>query len=387
LTVQLQSPPPSDEPQLRFDVIDTGIGMDPEQISNLFNAFTQGDNTTVRRYGGTGLGLAITRNLAVMLGGNVTAASASGGGSVFTLCIRTGDLSQVEMLSNVHEINDRAIDRQREHHDDSVLHQSRHGHILLVEDGVDNQRLIQHILTRTGFTVSLADNGRRACEAVENHASDKPPFDLILMDMQMPEMDGYQASRHLRQIGCKLPIVALTAHAMSGDREKCLAAGCDDYCAKPIDQVRLLEIIDRLLGIDSRDGDSPVALSPTTQEAAPAEQAIDPQADASVLHSEFAGDADMAELVNVFLGELPERVYRIEQAMQTDDMGLLTSLSHQLKGAAGGYGYPSITQAARQLEESVKTQAELQEIHRCVDELSRLCAQAEKGRPRNKVQS
>lgn len=230
--------------RLACRVVDTGIGMSPEACERIsrFEAFTQGDASMARRFGGTGLGLRISRALARKLGGDLTIASREGLGSTFTVTISTGDVTGVA-LHPVGEVGTAAplpAARARPRTDGRALAGID---ILLVEDGVDNQRLIRFHLERAGARVSVAVNGREALDAVTG--GDATP-DLILMDMQMPVMDGYTATRALRTAGWRGPIVALTAHAMSGDRERCLEAGCDDYLSKPIDVPRLVASCDRL---------------------------------------------------------------------------------------------------------------------------------------------
>jgi len=227
-------------PRLRFDVIDTGIGLAPEQVAQIFNPFTQADSSTSRRYGGTGLGLAISRRLAEMLGGNITVASAPGDGSTFTVTVQTGPLDGVRMLDNPRQIMER---HQAERKTPPTSNVDLRGRILLAEDGPDNQRLIAFFLNQAGADVTLADNGQAAYEKAMDAMAADQPFDVILMDMQMPVMDGYEATRQLREAGYRAPILALTAHAMTGDRERCLAAGCDGYMTKPIQRDALLQLV------------------------------------------------------------------------------------------------------------------------------------------------
>jgi len=240
-----------DNARLRLEVIDTGIGLTDEQLDEIFEPFSQADATTSRRFGGTGLGLTISRRLAGMLGGEISARSAPGEGSAFTLSLQLGPRDQLDLVE-VNRAGHSAGDPPRREADsasDSPPAPTRTGRILLAEDGVDNQRLIRLILTKAGHAVTVAGNGRAAVEAAR--AAD-PPFDLILMDMQMPELDGYAATRKLREAAFDRPIIALTAHAMQGDRAKCLDAGCDDYATKPVDRAKLLAMIERYLAAPAR---------------------------------------------------------------------------------------------------------------------------------------
>jgi PAS domain S-box-containing protein len=251
------------EPRLQFDVIDTGIGMSGEAAARLFRPFMQADASTSRRFGGTGLGLTISKRLAEMLGGDIAVASTPGKGSTFSVWVATGPLDGVpqercgEKGTGGEAMWDRAAT------DDSagapVVNSSvtaarfdRQCRVLLAEDGPDNQRLIRLLLEKAGAEVVVVQNGREAVELVlhepsEDAAAAVEPFDVILMDIQMPEMDGYEATRRLRAAGYAGPIIALTAHAMREDIERCLAAGCNEHAAKPIDRKQLLSLVAKYL--------------------------------------------------------------------------------------------------------------------------------------------
>ena len=236
------------QPRMEYDVVDTGMGMTPEQVSRLFRPFCQGDSSTTRRFGGTGLGLAITKRFAQMLGGDaVVVETHAGRGTRVRLTVATGPLDGVKMVDTpapAAMIAATAPAAAPTDLDALVLQGCR---ILLAEDGPDNQRLISHVLRKAGAEVIIEPNGKLAVDAAMLAFAESQPFDLILMDMQMPVMGGYEATTLLRRQGYTGPIVALTAHAMSGDREKCLQAGCDAYASKPIDRRRLLETMVSLL--------------------------------------------------------------------------------------------------------------------------------------------
>jgi len=237
--------------RIRFDVADSGIGMTEEQIGRLFGAFVQADTSTTRRYGGTGLGLRISKMLAEKLGGDITVRSTPGTGSVFCVTIDapaipgSGEIGPGRIETGV------AGDTARSSAAASAAAPPRSlagVRIMLAEDGKDNQRLISFYLRKAGADVRIVENGRQALEAltidgtVEGGIWEPLPVDVILTDIQMPEMDGYTVARLLRRKGCTLPIIALTANAMTGDAEKCIAAGCDGYAAKPIDKLKLIEL-------------------------------------------------------------------------------------------------------------------------------------------------
>jgi signal transduction histidine kinase/DNA-binding NarL/FixJ family response regulator len=252
-------------PLLQFDVIDTGIGMSSEETVRLFQPFTQADNSTSRRFGGTGLGLTISRRLAEILGGGVRVRSAPGQGTTFSVTIDPGPLENTPLVEHPAEAagQDRRPPERRALRRSSRDLPALNHRVLLVEDGPDNQRLIAYLLRKAGAEVVVAENGQAAIEQVVPAAAlaegKKParfaPFDVILMDIQMPVMDGYEATRRLRALGYTGRIVALTAHAMSQDRQQCLDAGCDAYLAKPIEQRVLLEVVAQYAAGSQRSDD------------------------------------------------------------------------------------------------------------------------------------
>jgi len=235
ILVSLQDGAPGS--RLRFAVSDTGIGISSEHVAEIFHPFHQADASLTRRFGGTGLGLTISRRLAWMLGGEITVHTELGKGSTFTLSIST----------NVDA--ERAVPQPAPvRREVSSLPASLRGRVLLVEDTPASQFLIQKILTKVGLEVVSAADGEEGCRMAQRSSAEGRPFDVILMDMQMPGVDGYEAARRLRQQEWQRPIIAITAHAMSGDRERCLAAGCNDYLAKPISRDRLVETLSRYVG-------------------------------------------------------------------------------------------------------------------------------------------
>jgi Amt family ammonium transporter len=228
----------NEEAKLRIDVIDTGIGIQEKLQLVLFQPFSQVDSSARRRFGGTGLGLAISKRLAGILGGDIEVTSLMGKGSTFSLTIATGTLDDVGIDSHSITATEPFLapsDHQRK------LDCS----ILLAEDGPDNRRLITHILRKAGAEVTMSENGQMAFDLASKASMESMPFDIILMDMQMPVMAGYEATKLLRENGWEKPIIALTAHAMKDDRQKCLDAGCNDYITKPIDRNQLLATVSK----------------------------------------------------------------------------------------------------------------------------------------------
>ncbi len=218
--------------QLEIRVKDTGIGIAPEQMELLFTPFSQADTSPARIFGGSGLGLAISRRLAEMLGGTIVVESELGQGSCFTLRVATGELEGVRLVDAPAAHAPPADPRPTPNLDCRVL---------LAEDGVDNRRLISLLLKKSGAEVHLAEHGRAAVDLALRADQEGRAFDVILMDMQMPILDGYEATRRLRSAGYGGPIIALTAHAMIDDRQRCLDAGCNDYVSKPVDRSGLLD--------------------------------------------------------------------------------------------------------------------------------------------------
>ncbi|HNQ24395.1 MAG TPA: response regulator [Phycisphaerae bacterium] len=233
--------PDAGAPLMQFDIVDTGVGMSPEQATELFQPFTQADTSTTRRFGGTGLGLTISRRFAVLLGGNVTVVdTAVHKGTHIRLAIAAGSVMGVKMVDPGTVRPAPPPEPDRTPAPAAELCGCR---VLLAEDGPDNQRLISFLLRKAGAEVSVAENGQVAVDKALAARGKGRAFDVILMDMQMPVLSGYDATARLRAEGYRGPIVALTAHAMEGDREKCVSAGCDDYATKPVDQKRLIATI------------------------------------------------------------------------------------------------------------------------------------------------
>ena len=226
-------------PKLEFEVVDSGIGMTEDQIAKLFKPFHQADMSTTRKFGGTGLGLTISKRLTEQLGGDITVRSTPQKGSTFTVTIATGSLDGVRMRDSSSEAQ-LSDSTDKKPISSSVSLDCR---VLLAEDGIDNQRLISLLLQKAGAEVTVAENGKIAHDLALGSQAQTNPFDVILMDMQMPVMDGYETTRKLRAAGYTGPIIAATAHAMSTDQAECLTAGCNDYLSKPIQRDQLVSLV------------------------------------------------------------------------------------------------------------------------------------------------
>jgi CheY-like chemotaxis protein/HPt (histidine-containing phosphotransfer) domain-containing protein len=322
-------------------VRDSGIGMTDEQIGRLFRPFTQADDSMTRKFGGTGLGLTISQRLAQLLGGLIDVRSAPNEGSTFTLCLNLERVEGSEKFSS--------LVREGLKPPGSVEAEEERisARILLAEDGLDNQRLLAAMLRRVGAEVTIAENGKSAVELARSGN-----FDLILMDMQMPEIDGYEATAQLRARGVTLPIIALTAHAMAEDRAKCLKAGCSEYLTKPVDRKTFLEAVRKQL--EGR---------PT---GAAASEPIQPPEPAPVqgppLRSEFANDPDMGDLIKQYVGGLPEQVATLMNLLREANLEALRREVHKIKGAGGGYGFSELTDLAAKAEKRIRAGAGLGEV-------------------------
>jgi CheY-like chemotaxis protein len=222
---------------IRFDIEDTGIGVPADKQGVVFESFSQADGSHTRKYGGTGLGLTITRQLVELLGGEITLMSEEGKGSVFSFTIPAGVDITKQPLIDAHNIASHTDPGQTEAEQPEFS-----GNILVAEDAPSNQVLIELLLKRMGLQVTIAEDGNQVLQKVLTRN-----FDLILMDIQMPHMNGHEATKELRKKGITTPIVALTANAMKGDNKKCLEVGCDEYLTKPIDRGELLRVIGNYL--------------------------------------------------------------------------------------------------------------------------------------------
>jgi CheY-like chemotaxis protein/HPt (histidine-containing phosphotransfer) domain-containing protein len=318
------------------EVTDTGIGIRQEAMARLFEPFTQAESSTTRKYGGTGLGLAISRQIVTALGGELTVRSTPGEGSTFTVTIPTGNPAGVNLLESPGEVISEDEAAARWTPGVGVL---RGVKILLAEDSIDNQDLLRTVLGNVGAEVVAVENGRLAVERAEIGT-----FDVVLMDMNMPEMDGYEATRKLRDRGYQRPILALTANAMSGDSEHCLAAGCDAHLAKPIDRKQLIETV------------AQYAMSKTSQTdaltASPSRTVSLGQSDG--IASQFANDPQLADILPGFVERLPGQLEALCKALEEERLEDAARLAHRITGAGGSYGYPTLSEVAKSLEVAAK---------------------------------
>lgn len=320
---------------LRFAVIDTGIGMTAEQAAQLFRPFAQADASVERRFGGTGLGLTIARSLARLLGGDVAVESAPGKGSTFTVEIGAGPLNGIPTIH--HRVLPEAGEAGTDDDTTDAPPGRLSGRVLLAEDGIDAQRLIARHLRRAGATVTVVGTGRAAVERLSAE-----PFDLVLMDLRMPEWDGYAAVARLRAQGRTTPILALTASAAEADCQRCLASGFDGYLPKPIEKRKLLAGVAPYL---------------------PAPAAASPPADEPIV-SLLSDDPDIRDLLADFVRVLPGKVNELRERLARRDTAGLRDVAHQIKGAAGGYGFPHLSDCAGRLESQLQSGAAFETVAR-----------------------
>ena len=241
VTVELSLEEMGGKPFVRFDVVDTGIGIPVDQQKSIFDKFMQADSSTTRKHGGTGLGLAITKQLTELLGGDLTLTSEPGKGSTFSVIIPANiDIASATMISN-----DKWCKKEQKVEPSDEINNAA-GKILVVEDDFASQQVILGMLEETNLQAEIANNGIEAVNKVTSGS-----YDLIFMDIQMPNMNGYDATKIIREKGYTLPIIALTAYAMKGDEEKCLNVGCDAYLPKPVDAEKLFETLGKFLSFES----------------------------------------------------------------------------------------------------------------------------------------
>ena len=325
---------------LRFEVRDSGIGIREEKQKDIFAAFSQADDSTTRKYGGTGLGLAICRQLVSMMGGTIGVESAEGKGSIFwfTTVFTLGNESKSTGNNQAEAVVPNSFDLS----------------ILVVEDNVTNQIVAQGTLEKYGCKVDLADNGVESLTALERNQ-----YDLIFMECQMPVLDGYEATENIRRIEQekrtrRVPIIALTAHALKGDRERCLAVGMDDYITKPFNEQQLADILFRW-SLSQKD-DIYQVVKAEEQEAGATESEyahIDVNMINNLVHILKDRSSDSFEaLISVYLESSTAIVQKLYQFLANDDYESIWQSAHNLQSSSANFGAGQLTALCRDLEEA-----------------------------------
>ncbi|PXY00041.1 ATP-binding protein [Halomonas sp. LBP4] len=312
--------------RIRFEVIDSGCGIEPAQLSRLFEPFQQGEASTARRFGGTGLGLAICRRLVEAMGGQIGVESEPGLGSRFWFTLPLVAAPLEPLLTAGEEPAPRPV-----HLDEASL--------LVVEDNPVNQQVAVAMLERLGCKVSLVERGGDALERVTRER-----FDLIFMDVQMPDLDGLEVTRRLRQRdgwSAEVPIVAMTAGGPGGEQARCLAAGMSGYLTKPLFQDALVATLHRHL---KHVGTLPVR----PKGPVAADQPLDPAALAAL--QESLGDASLAALIALYRRQATDRLAELERAVAEEDAERVRGLAHQLKGESSSLGAVKVAGLALRLE-------------------------------------
>ncbi|MDM8553239.1 response regulator [Desulfococcaceae bacterium HSG7] len=361
--------------KLSFAVRDTGIGLSEEQISGLFQPFAQGDASTTREYGGTGLGLAICKRLVEMMNGDISVMSRLGHGSVFTFTAefeltnvtqiikkgRKRPLSSSESMGQqvpapydsdnfaVGQVSD-SVTRHQQQVDSQAkirLDHIKGASVLLAEDNEINQQVAAELLEQAGMIVTFAANGREAVKAVNQDA-----FDLVFMDIEMPRMDGYEASLAIRQNArfADMPIIAMTAHAMSGVREKCLDAGMNDHLSKPIDPPELTAALVKWIKPEVRE--TPVSRH-AERETKHAHDLLDkiPGLDIATALKRLGGNRKFLKNMLIdFTDSYSDTSETIRLALDKGDIEYIRRTAHTIRGVAGYIGADDLSEAARELE-------------------------------------
>ncbi len=350
--------------RMSFEVRDTGIGVATDKIEKIFDPFTQADSSVTRRFGGTGLGLSMCKQLAEALGGSIGATSIEGEGSRFTFTIDPGPIDQQNLIDG--EDLAEAVQERPAEKAALALPETITGRVLLVDDGDTNRRFVSLSLKQTGVEIVEAVNGE---EAVALATSQE--FDLVLMDMQKPVMDGYTATQVLREKGITIPIVALTANAIVGDKKKCIKAGCTGYLSKPIKHDLLLETVAEAIG-KSCETKREVLSEPVEKVASkPQENADTKPMLVSTLPADFP---ELDSMVSDFAERFDQKLDEFHAALSGGDFEELSKLAHWLKGTGGTIGFPIITEKAAVLEQLVLDNPEtrLDEISAAIETLVEL---------------
>lgn len=364
--------------QMRFQVIDTGIGMDDEQLQRIFSPFVQADSSVTRRFGGTGLGLSISKKFAEAMGGGITVASRPGEGSVFEVLIDVGSLEGVRMISSDEAA--KALRSQQRAAANQGIASVRAGKILIVDDTPANIQLLRVVCSKAGLTVETAENGQIAVDMAT-----QTQYDIILMDMQMPVMDGYSATEELRKRGVTTPIVALTGNALEEDRRRCFDVGCTAFLAKPVNIDNLIQLLQELHGVGeestniSVSNSQPIGVSTSQPTGVSTSQPTERSAGRTKERIRSSLPMDLPEfqqVVEQFVDGLGNCIDELQTAIQTADYEAVARHAHALKGTGGTVGFPQFTEPSRQLEEAAK-QGDVALLKASIEEIQQIAESVE----------
>jgi len=335
----------SDDVLLCFSVSDTGIGIPAGKLGVLFDKFSQVETSTTRRYGGTGLGLAISKQLAQLMGGEIGVTSEEGKGSRFWFSARLGTpAADPPQAVASHPVTHGMLD----------LMAGQQARVLVVEDNLTNQQVAMGILLRMGLDADMVANGEEALLALANQ-----DYDLVLMDVQMPVMDGLEATRWVRSAECavrnhQIPIIAMTAHAIEGDRQKCLEAGMNDYVSKPVSPQALAEVLKQWLPPTAAQGAKASAAAEPATAPPPADRAV--VFDRAGFFSRMMDDEGLVRLVaQSFLQDMPLQLATLDALLQAGDALALQRHAHSVKGAFANVGAEHLRKVALQIEQAAGT--------------------------------
>lgn len=327
---------------LKFSVTDTGIGLSEDKQEELFKPFTQADDTTTRKYGGTGLGLAISKQLAEMMHGSIGYSSCLNNGSTFWFEI------PIEVCTNKNSVTPHNS-KPNPFAKQSDCAATLNGKVLLAEDNVVNQQVAQGMLRKLGFQIDLAINGLEAVSLANSQN-----YDIIFMDCQMPDMDGYRATELIRQQELsnktiRTPIIALTANALSGDREKCLAVGMDDYVSKPFSQDQLVTILTKWL-ITEQQSENTASATQSAHDNSNY-QALDQSTLDSINTLQSDGDESVLDqIINIYLDDAPKQLEKLKQAVTENNSTIIYNVAHSLKSSSSTLGAVELSKTLKELE-------------------------------------
>jgi PAS domain S-box-containing protein len=348
---------------IRFTVRDTGVGIPPEHQENLFQKFTQVDASMTRRFGGTGLGLAISKQLAEMMGGQIGVNSKVGVGSEFWFTVPLGKPAQSKFLTQEGAKTAGFIGPPSDHLPAAYRRGAR---VLVAEDNVVNQDVALGILHKLGLRAEAVADGAEAVDVLKSL-----PYDLVLMDVQMPEMDGLEATRIIRDpkspvLNHEVPIIAMTAHALHGDRRNCLQAGMNDYLPKPVSLRALVEALNTWLPKEApkRRPDGPAG-EVLVRESVPEA----PVLDRGGLVARLMGDEELADrILNRFLGTTPQQIESLRKSLVSGDATAAKRTAHAIKGAASNIGGDQLQRVAFEIEQAARA-GDLNAAGSCLAEL------------------